>query len=102
MLSKSGQRKMATLELTLILTLTPTTTPMSSPTPTDTSMSTLTEATPPTTMSTFTRRQWEASHGVDILRLAAGVPGVALGTLAGHAWWRARLGGRNDESARRS
>ncbi len=28
------------------------------------------------------------------LLLAFGVPGVALGTLAGHAWWRARLTGR--------
>ena len=55
--SKSGQRKMPTLEPTVILTLTPTTTPMPSPTPTGTTMSTSTDATPPTTMSTFTRRR---------------------------------------------
>ncbi len=30
------------------------------------------------------------------LLLALGVPAAALGTVAGHAWWRARLAGRNN------
>ena len=76
MLSKSGQRKTPTLELTLILTLTPTTTPMSNPTRADTSM------------STFTRRQREASHR---RQLRTGSRGLTLPrglSWAGQGWWR--------------